>query len=115
MDESDEPQAARLRRHHLPEVGKDEAVDNCLRAVGHPGEHRRVRLWTPSGEFDNPNDPAPRAQTPDNVTVEQISAGKLIERAGDDEDEFSAKLSFAGGVGRSRSKRWERGHPSGAS
>jgi hypothetical protein len=49
------------------------------------------------------------------VTVEQISAGKLIERAGDDEDEFSAKLSFVGDVGRSRSKRWERGHPSGAS
>jgi hypothetical protein len=49
------------------------------------------------------------------VTVEQISTGKLIERTGDDEDEFSAKLSFVGGVGRSRSKRWERGHPSGAS
>jgi hypothetical protein len=35
----------------------------------------------------------------------------LIERAGDDEDEFSVKLSF---VGRSRSNRWECGHPSGA-
>src|SRR3984893_1347204 len=111
MDESDEPQAARLRRHHLPEVGKDEAVANCLRAVGHPGEHRRVRLWTPSGEFDNPNDPAPRAQTPDNVTVEQISAGKLIEPAGD--DELSAKRSFVRRLRRSRSKRGELGHPSG--
>ena len=57
MNEGEEPQAMRLRRHHLSEVGEDEAVDNCLRAVGHPGEHRRVRLWTPSGEFDNPNDP----------------------------------------------------------
>jgi hypothetical protein len=115
VDEGDEPQAARLRRHHLSEIGKDEAIDNCPGAVGHAGEHRRVRLWTPSGEFDNPNDPATRAQTPDNVAVEQISAGKLIEPAGDDEDELSAKRSFVRRVRRSRSKRWELAHPSGAS
>src|SRR5260370_8116885 len=105
----------RLRRNHFSEVGKDEAVYNSLRAVGHPGEPRRARLWTPSGEFDNPNDPAARAQTPDNVTVEQISAGKLIEPAGDDEDELSVKRSFVRRVRRSRSKRGELGHPRSAS
>jgi hypothetical protein len=61
VDEGDEPQAARLRRYHLSEIGKGEAVDNCPRAVGHAGEHRRVCLWTFSGELDNSNDPAARA------------------------------------------------------
>jgi len=68
-----------------------------------------------SSELDDPNGPAPRAQTLDNVTVEQISAGKLIEPAGDDEDELPAKRSFVRHVRCSRSKRWELGHPSGAS
>jgi len=115
VNEGNEPQAARLRRYHLSEIGKGEAVDNCLRAVGHAGEHRRVCLWTTSSELDDPNGPAPRAQTLDNVTVEQISAGKLIEPAGDDEDELPAKRSFVRHVRCSRSKRWELGHPSGAS
>ena len=106
VDEGDEPQAARLRRYRLSEIGKGEAIDNCLRAVGHAGEHRRVCLWTPSGELDDPNDPPARAQSLDNVTVEQISAGNLIEPAGDDEDELSAKRSFVRRVSRSRSKRW---------
>jgi hypothetical protein len=46
------------------------------------------------------------------VTVEEISASKLIEPAGDDEDELSATRSFVRSVGRSRSKRLELGHPS---
>jgi hypothetical protein len=40
------------------------------------------------------------------VTVEQISAGNLIEPAGHDEDELSAKPSFVRRASRSRSKRW---------
>jgi hypothetical protein len=94
VDKGNEPQAARLRRHHISEIGKGEAVDNCLGAVGHAGEHRRVCLCTSFGEFYDPNDPAARAQSLDNVTVEQISAGKLIEPARDDKDELSAKRSF---------------------
>ena len=41
------------------------------------------------------------------MTVEQISAGKLIEPAGDDEDELPAKRSFVRHVRCSRSKRCE--------
>ena len=106
MDEGDEPQAARLRRYQLSEIGKGEAVDNCLRPVGHAGEHCGVCLWIPSCELDDANDPAARAQTLDNVTVEQVSAGNLIEPAGDDEDELSTKRSFVRRGRRSRSKRW---------
>jgi hypothetical protein len=106
VDKGDEPQAARLRRYHLLEIGKGEAIDNCLRAVGHTGEHRRVCLCTPFGKLDDPNEPAARTQSLDNVTVEQISAGNLIEPAGDDEDKLSAKRSFIRRVRRSRSERW---------
>src|SRR5260370_25891085 len=95
MDEGDEPQAARLRRHHLSKIGEGEAVDNRLGAIGEAGERRRVRLRMPHRKFDDPDTPAPRTQTLDDVTVEQISAGDLIEPARDDKHEL--------------------GHPSGAS
>jgi hypothetical protein len=95
MDEGDEAQAARLRRDLLSEVRKGEAVDNRLRPVGHGGERRPVRSRIPSRKFDDSHDPAACAQALDNVAVEQVSAGELIEPARDDEDEF--------------------GHPSGAS
>ena len=106
VHEGDEPQAPRLRRYHFSEIGKGESVDNCFRPVGHAGEHFRVCLSTSFGELDDPNEPAARAQTLDNVTVEQITAGNLIEPAGDDEDELSVKPSFVRRVRRARSKRW---------
>jgi hypothetical protein len=115
VDQGDKPQAARMRDHHLRETRKDEAVDNCRCAVGDGGECRPVGSWTPCRKLDESHEPAARSQTLDNVTVEQISAGELIEPPRGDEDGLSVKPSFACRLMRSRSERWEFGHSRGAS
>jgi hypothetical protein len=104
VDQGDKPQAARMRHHHLSEIGKGEAVDNYLRAVSDGGEHRPVRARIPCRKLDDSHHPAARTQALDNMTVEQISAGELIEPPWDDEDELSAQPSFACRLAGSRSE-----------
>jgi hypothetical protein len=115
VDQGDKPQAVRMRYHHLSEIGKSEAVDNCLRAVGNGGEHRPVRSRIPCCKLDDSHHPATRTQALDNVTVEQISAGELIEPPRDDEDELSRTPGFACRLTNSRSERWDLRHSRGAS
>ena len=105
VDQGDKPQAARERHHRLSEIGKSEAVDNCLRAVSDGGEHRPVRAQIPCRKLDDSHHPAARTQALDNMTVEQISAGELIEPPWDDEDDLLAQPSFRLSSRSSRSER----------
>jgi hypothetical protein len=92
MNEGNEPQAPRFRPKDSFETAEGEAVNNRDGSVGKFVKHRAIRARCKLDDFDG----APTgAQTLDNVTIEQISAGQLIETARDDEDQF--------------------GHPSGAS
>jgi hypothetical protein len=85
MDEGDEPQATSLRYDHAFEAAKGKTVHDHNGLVGKGGKGRTIRLRR---KLDHPYRAPSGGQALDDVTVVEISAGELVERARDDEYQF---------------------------